>query len=150
MSSIFTLRDETYNLFAAMLFNKTGKLPVITAKIRWTQSQTWTLKFPLNYTSMKTGRDAGQDVFNHMWVVEKGVDKSIHVNVTGSKFDERGKGVMYQYRPSNQLIASDIYMLIQLIKTTNFKIDIRDVQSQELLETGQFSPEDCLSVRCMI
>ena len=145
MSSIFSLTDKTFSLIADLVHKEEGRLPTITMRFSWTSNTIWEMNLPVNYTSIQIARGE----FEKRWVVEKGVDNSIHVKIEGTKFSDQSHGIHYHYRPSAVLQARDLNTLIQLIRTSNFKIDIKNDQ-QELLETGNFSADDVRAVRCAI
>ena len=146
MSQIFSLRESSYDALAAIINEHNGQLPELVFRCKWTNNEHWEVKLPLNYGNVKVGNS---EYVKH-WSVETGVDGTVHVKVTGTnKFDEISNGVVFQYRPAAKLMAKTLTTLIQLIRTTNFKIDIRNTKG-ELIESGAFSPADCLAVRCSI
>ena len=146
MSQIFSLEDRSYSLLAEMLNERNGVLPELIVRVKWTTNERWEFNLPLTYGNVKVG----QDKFVKHWAVEPGVDKTVHIKLRGSaKYSEQTHGIIVGYRPSAILLARELHVLTNLIKTSNFKIDIRNDQG-ELIETGNFTPADCLAVRCSI
>lgn len=146
MSQIFSLTDDTYSELAALMYERTGKLPELTAKVKWTTNATWVLHLPLTRTQVKVRKD----LYVPHWAIPPGPDNTIHVKITGTKWDNHTKGVLMQYRPKVNLLAKDLSLLIKHIRSAPFNITITRPQTQETLERGDFRPEDLLNVRCAL
>ena len=145
MSTSFSLSDATYDMLARQLRQTSGKFPVLTKRIKWTPNETWTLTLPINLTSIRVRGD----VMEERWIIEAGSDRSIHVKVNGTrKFDELTH-LVFSYRPSVNLISKDLTTMMHLLRTTNFKMEIR-APDGTMIEKGQFTELDCLAVRCVI
>ena len=144
MSQIFQLSDDTWSELGAIMYERTGKLPEITCRIKWTNNETWEMKLPVNRTQVKVRKDT----YVQHWEIPTGPDATIHVKMSGTNKYDNDSGILFQFRPKVKLLAKDLTLLVRHLQTGAFNITISRPQSQKTLEQGNFRPEDMLAVRC--